>query len=143
MENKEIRPDSLFKVKVVLAFVAIYFVWGSTFSMVSIALKAFSPLVLNTFRFLLGGLLLSVYCTIKRYSFPAFSELIKYVVLGIIIFMGGVVAVVWAQQYISSSLTSIIITTPFWFWYWIVLTGKIILVLHLLSRELFWDLLGS
>ena len=29
--------------------------------------------------------------------------------------MGGVVAVVWAQQYISSSLTSIIITNPFWF----------------------------
>lgn len=31
------------------------------------------------------------------------------------IFGGGVVAIVWAQQFLTSSLTSIIITTPFWF----------------------------
>src|SRR5690349_3521786 len=30
-------------------------------------------------------------------------------------FIGGIVVVVWAQQYLSSSLASIIITTPFWF----------------------------
>jgi drug/metabolite transporter (DMT)-like permease len=36
-------------------------------------------------------------------------------VLGVIIFVGGIVAVVWAQQFIPSSFASAIITTPFWF----------------------------
>jgi drug/metabolite transporter (DMT)-like permease len=34
---------------------------------------------------------------------------------GIVVFMGGVVTVAWAQQFIASSYASIIITTPFWF----------------------------
>lgn len=109
------QENNIYKLKLLLAFFAIYFVWGSTFSMVSIALKAFPPLILTTFRFLIGGLALAIYCIYRKERFPVNADIKKYIVTGIIIFMGGVAAVVWAQQYISSSLASIIITTPFWF----------------------------
>lgn len=109
------EETNAYKLKLFLAFFAVYFIWGSTFSMVAIALKAFPPLVLTMFRFLIGGLCLAVFCVYRKERLPAAAEIRRYIVTGVIIFMGGVAAVVWAQQYISSSVASIIITTPFWF----------------------------
>lgn len=59
--------------------------------------------------------MLLLYCIIKREPLPSAIDIRKNAICGIVLFVGGVVAVVWAQQYISSSLASIIITTPFWF----------------------------
>ena len=105
----------LHQVKVVLAFAAIYIVWGSTFFGVLIALKSFPPFLLSTLRFLIAGLALLIVCWLKKEPFPAAEDIKKNMLYGIFMFMGGVVAVVWAQQFISSSMASIIITTPFWF----------------------------
>lgn len=103
------------KLKLIIAFSLIYFVWGSTFLFNAIALKTFSPFVMSTLRFLIGGVALLIYCIYRREPMPSWGDLTKYIITGFIIFLGGVVGVVWAQQFISSSLTSIIITTPFWF----------------------------
>ena len=105
----------LHQIKVILAFAAIYIVWGSSFYGVLIALKSFSPFVLSTLRFLIAGTALLGVCILKKEPFPDFSDIKRNMIYGIVIFMGGVVAVAWAQQFISSSFASIIITTPFWF----------------------------
>ncbi|MCP9766341.1 EamA family transporter [Lacihabitans sp. LS3-19] len=104
-----------FRTKLVLAYIAIYFVWGSTFLFVKIALGSFPPFILSALRFIIGGTALLLFSIITKKSFPEKSELKKHSILGIVIFIGGVVAVVWAQQHISSSMASAIITTPFWF----------------------------
>ena len=103
------------KSKTIIAFFLIYVVWGSTFLFVKIGLQSFTPFLFSTFRFLIGGTILFLFSILRKEKFPAFSELPKYALSGIVIFIGGVVAVVWAQQYISSSLAAAIITTPFWF----------------------------
>lgn len=105
----------LHQIKVILAFAAIYIVWGSSFYGVLIALKSFSPFLLSTLRFLIAGTALLGVCILKKEPFPDFSDIKRNMIYGIVIFMGGVVAVAWAQQFISSSFASIIITTPFWF----------------------------
>jgi drug/metabolite transporter (DMT)-like permease len=104
-----------FKLKVIIAFAAIYLVWGSTFFFVKVALHSFSPFILSSLRFFIGGLSVMTFAVLKKNQFPKSNELIKQALLGCIIFMGGIMAVVWAQQYLSSSLASTIITTPFWF----------------------------
>ena len=104
-----------FGIKILLAFAAIYLIWGSTFYAVHIALKDFSPFLLSALRFLIAGILLFIYCIIRKEQLPAAMDVRKNAICGVVIFIGGVVSVVWAQQYISSSLASIIITTPFWF----------------------------
>jgi drug/metabolite transporter (DMT)-like permease len=111
METK----DSSHQLKVVLAFAAIYIIWGSTFFGVSIALKSFPPFMLSALRLLLGGIVLAALCLIRREDVPRTQDIFKNSLCGICMFVGGLVAVVWAQQFISSSLASIIITTPFWF----------------------------
>jgi drug/metabolite transporter (DMT)-like permease len=103
------------KVKTIVAFTAIYLVWGSTFYGTSIALKSFPPFMLSALRFIIGGLTLTLYCYFKKEKAPTLNDIILYSFWGIIIFGGGVIAIVWAQQFLPSSLASIIITTPFWF----------------------------
>ncbi|GCC53516.1 EamA family transporter [Chryseotalea sanaruensis] len=103
------------KQKTILAFAAIYLIWGSTFFGVSIALKSFPPFLLSALRFLIGGLLLTGYCYFRKQPMPSVKEILSFSFWGIIIFGGGIIAVVWAQQYLPSSLASLIITTPFWF----------------------------
>lgn len=137
------------QLKTIIAFTAIYFVWGSTFFGVSVALKSFPPFLMSALRFLIGGLGLAGYCYFRNEALPSKNEIIRFSVWGIVIFGGGVVAVVWAQQFLPSALASIIITTPFWFivldksqWHvnfknvWIMgglmagLTGVIVLILQ-------------
>lgn len=101
--------------KIFIAFFAIYIVWGSTFFFVKMGLQSFTPFLFSTLRFFIGGTSLLVYALVRKEKFPAQNELLKYILSGIVVFMGGVVAVVWAQQFISSSLAAAIITTPFWF----------------------------
>ncbi len=102
-------------IKIILAFAAIYIIWGSTFYAVHVALQSFPPFLLSSLRFLIAGLVLLVYCVIKREPLPVKKDIQKNALCGLALFIGGVVTVVWAQQFISSSLASIIITTPFWF----------------------------
>jgi drug/metabolite transporter (DMT)-like permease len=102
-------------IKIILAFAAIYIVWGSTFFAVQVALKSFPPFLLSTLRFLFAGTVLLIYCFVTRAKMPSRIDIQKNALCGLVLFIGGVVSVVWAQQYISSSLASIIITTPFWF----------------------------
>ena len=101
--------------KIILAFAAIYIIWGSSFYGVLIALKSFPPFLFSALRFLIAGTVLLPICKIKKEPFPAVEDIKKNMLYGIVIFIGGVVSVAWAQQFISSSFASIIITTPFWF----------------------------
>lgn len=111
IENK----DLLHQVKIVLAFAAIYLIWGSSFYANLLALKSFPPFLLSTLRFLIGGVAILLVCVIKKEPFPTPFEIKRNMLYGIVIFIGAVVSVAWAQQFVSSSLASIIITTPFWF----------------------------
>lgn len=103
------------RTRVVLAFAVIYIVWGTTFLGVQVSLKSFPPFMLSALRLLLAGGALAGYCVVIGEKLPPRQELLKHAVLGVIIFVGGIVAVVWAQQFIPSSFASSIITTPFWF----------------------------
>ena len=111
MKNKEL----LHQIKVILAFGAIYIVWGSSFYGNLLALKSFPPFLLSTLRFLIGGVAILGICVLRKEPFPTLYEIKRNTLYGIVIFMGAVVTVAWAQQFVSSSLASVIITTPFWF----------------------------
>jgi drug/metabolite transporter (DMT)-like permease len=104
-----------YKLKLILAFAAIYLIWGSTFFGVQLALKSFPPFLLSALRLIIAGVALTVYCVFTRQKAPSLIDIGRHAVAGWVIFIGGVMFVVWAQQFISSSLASSVITTPFWF----------------------------
>jgi drug/metabolite transporter (DMT)-like permease len=68
-------------------------------------------------RYFLAGLLLYGWCVIaKKEKMPDLSSLSKNALCGILMLFGGTGSLAWAEQYISSGLAAIIVTSvPFWF----------------------------
>jgi drug/metabolite transporter (DMT)-like permease len=106
-----------FKWKIILAFAAIYIIWGSTYLAIIFAIRDIPPLLMSGLRYFLAGVLLFGWCTIvKKENIPNISSLGKNALCGILMLFGGTGALAWAEQYISSGLAAILVTSvPFWF----------------------------
>ena len=101
---------------VFFAFAAIYIIWGSTYLVILFAIKTMPPVFMSAIRFMAAGLVLYLYAMCKGERQPDFTSFIKNALCGILLLFGGTVAVAWAEQYIASSVTAIIVTSvPFWF----------------------------
>jgi drug/metabolite transporter (DMT)-like permease len=104
------------KLKVALAFAAVYIVWGSTYISIIIALKTMPPFILSAIRFLIAGTLLLGWSIYKGNKLPDMASLGKNAICGILLLFGGTVSVAWSEQYLPSSIAAIIVTAvPFWF----------------------------
>ena len=104
------------KWKVLLAFAALYIVWGSTYLGILVALESMPPVLLAACRFLIAGTLLFAWCRIKKIPMPSLDSIKRNALAGILMLFGGTVSVTWAEQYLPSSLAAIIVTSlPFWF----------------------------
>ena len=102
--------------KLVLAFAAVYIIWGSTYLGILIALKSFPPFLMTALRFLLAGILLLAWRTWKHDQVPSLKSIQQNGFAGILTLFGGVGSVGWAEQYLSSGHAAIIVTAiPFWF----------------------------
>ncbi|MBL7744770.1 MAG: EamA family transporter [Chitinophagaceae bacterium] len=101
---------------ILFAFAAIYIIWGSTYLIILYAIKTIPPLLMSAIRFMTAGLILYAYAAWKGEKQPDFISFIKNTLCGILLLFGGTVAVAWAEQYLPSSITAVIVTSvPFWF----------------------------
>ncbi len=105
------NQDTLFRLKIVLSFAAIYIVWGSTYMAIMVALRSFPPFLLAGLRFLTAGLIMFGWCWFRKEKMPTLHDVFKLSVTGILLLFFGTGAVVWVEQYITSSLASIVIST--------------------------------
>ncbi|MER3499738.1 MAG: EamA family transporter [Chitinophagaceae bacterium] len=102
--------------KELLAFAAVYLIWGSTYLALRIGVETVPPFFLSALRFTFAGILLYVWCLWKGEEQADFASLKKNAIFGILMLFGGTSSVAWAEQYLPSSLTAIIVTSlPFWF----------------------------
>lgn len=101
---------------IILAFAAIYIIWGSTYLVILYAIKTIPPVMMSALRFLAAGLLLYGYALWKGEQQPDFTSFMKNALCGILMLSGGTVSVTWAEQYLPSSTAAIIVSSlPFWF----------------------------
>ena len=104
------------RIIVALAFVAIYFVWGTTYLANTFALKGFPPFVLAAFRYFTAGAFLTVYAMFSGLKWPQIKDLKSLSISGVLMLVGGSGIVVFAQQYIGSGYAAAIVATePLWF----------------------------
>ncbi|HNA33824.1 MAG TPA: EamA family transporter, partial [Flavobacteriales bacterium] len=97
------------RLKVYLAFAAIYIIWGSTYYGIKEALTGFPPFMLGGLRFAVAGTLLFAWCAITRTPVFPVGGLWKALLTGFLLLFLGNGAVVWAQQTIPSSVVAITI----------------------------------
>lgn len=101
---------------VVLAYLVVYIVWGSTFFFIEKALHSFPPFVLGSIRFLAAGPILMFYCFLKGYKLFEKQAVLQAVFVGFLLLFVDMAAIIWSEQYISSGIVAIIsAATAIWF----------------------------
>jgi drug/metabolite transporter (DMT)-like permease len=133
-------PTAPRRVLLLLAFAAVYLIWGSTYLAVKYAIATLPPLLMAGARFLLAGLVMSAIGRASAdYEPPTGAQWRTSFVVGALLLVGGNGGVVLAERYIPSSLAALLVAVePFWIvllsWLWLRQprpSGKVLLGLVL------------
>lgn len=101
---------------IVLAFMAVYIVWGTTYLAVIYGLRGFPPFMLSALRYLMAAVLLLGWCFIKKEKWPGWQMARTCSISGLLMLVGGSGMVAWAEQYVTSGQAAIVIAAePFLF----------------------------
>jgi len=104
------------KLLVLLAFAAIYVIWGSTYLAILLAIKTIPPFFMAGTRFLIAGLILLVWALLKGEQIPDKKSILKISLAGVLMLALGNALLAWVEQYIESGLAAILVATvPLWF----------------------------
>ncbi len=110
---------------VMAAFAAIYLTWGSTYLAIRYVVETVPPFLAAGTRFVLAGAVLYAWTRARGTGRPAWVHWRSAAVLGTLLLVGGGGAVHWAEQFVPSSVTVLLITTvPVW-----------MVLLHWLQRD--------
>ena len=96
------------RIRVILAFLAIYVIWGSTYLAIRYAVETIPPLYTAGFRHLTAGTMLLAWALAKGQR-PTWPQLRASVVIGFFFFLIGHGSLHWAEQYVPSGLASLLI----------------------------------
>lgn len=100
---------------VIFSLLAVYFIWGSTYLAIRLALVSLPPLLMAGARFVAGGGLLFAFLRWRKAPLPTRIEWRNAAIIGALLLGGGNGGVVFAEQWVSSSLAAALIaTTPLW-----------------------------
>lgn len=98
-----------------LAFVTVCVIWGTTYLAIAVALESVPVLLLAGLRWMFAGLVLSALMLTTGRGLPRPALWGPLLLLGFLMNVVGNGFVVYAQQYVASGLTAVLIaTTPFW-----------------------------
>lgn len=101
--------------KVLLAFAAIYLIWGSSYLGVRFAIETIPPFLMAGLRFTLAGTILILWRRQRGETWPTRANWQAAVISGSLLFLTANGAVVWATQHVPSGIVSIMgATIPLW-----------------------------
>ncbi len=103
------------RTKVVLAFAAVYLIWGSTYLAIKVAIETLPPFFMASFRFLIAGALLYALATLRGAERPARRHWAAASIVGALLLVGGNGALVWSEERVPSGLAALLLATiPIW-----------------------------
>lgn len=98
-----------------LAFVAVCLIWGTTYLGIRVALESVPVLLVAGLRWMAAGVLLCAVLLAMGRRLPPRRMWGALILLGVLMNVVGNGFVVFAQQYVASGLTAVLIAvTPFW-----------------------------
>jgi len=104
------KPSSTgsFKIRMVLAFFAIYFLWGTTFLAIRIVVEELPPLFAAGARFLAAGILLLGFMLAKGETRPSPRQWRNLLILSLLMFVAEYGPLFWAEKYVPSGIVSVL-----------------------------------
>lgn len=120
----------------VLAFAAIYLIWGSTYLAIRFAVESIPPLLMMALRHLTAGLLLYGWVRLRGTPAPLGKHWKPAVIAGALFFLGGHGTLAWAEQQVPSGLAALLCATlPLWIVLLTRITGQ--------KRNLGWTVVSG
>lgn len=109
------RRKAKLKLRLAIAFLVVYIVWGSTYLAIRFVVETLPPFFMAGTRFIIAGLVLFVFTLLRDAKTPTRLQLKDSFVVGGLLLLGGNGTVVWAEQWVPSGLTSLLLATmPLW-----------------------------
>ena len=100
---------------VLLALLALYFIWGSTFLAMKFAIESFPPFMMAAIRFSIAGALLYGVLRVRGMPAPTFRQWMNATIVGTLLLSIGNAGVAIAEQTVSSGVAALTIATvPLW-----------------------------
>lgn len=97
------------------AFAAVYIVWGSTYLAIRFSIETLPPFLMAATRFIVAGFILFAFTYPKSEEKITFQHLKSTAIIGLCLLLGGNGGVVWAELYVPSGLTALLVSTvPVW-----------------------------
>jgi len=99
----------------VLAFAAVYLIWGSTYLGIKIAIETIPPFLMAGTRFIIAGALLYFWSRRRGVGPPTTAQWRSAAIVGALLFLGGNGALTWAEDRVDSGLASLLLASiPLW-----------------------------
>ncbi|GAB5406562.1 MAG: drug/metabolite exporter YedA [Aureliella sp.] len=100
---------------ILLAFAAIYLIWGTTYLAMRIAVESLPPFFLSAVRFLLAGGLTFGVLRLQGCPLPTWQNWKSAIVVGNLLMVGGNGLTIWAVKEIPSGVAALMVATmPLW-----------------------------
>jgi drug/metabolite transporter (DMT)-like permease len=112
------RPGSLRPVDrlgIILALLALYLIWGSTYLGMRQALTSFPPFLMGGLRFVCAGVLLYLFLRLRGEPRPDLRQWLAGAGIGVLMLVGSNGMVAFAEQWVASGLAAIALAAvPLW-----------------------------
>ena len=103
------------RTRVLLAFAAVYVVWGSTYLFIKYAIETMPPFLMGAGRFAIAGTLLYSLARWRGASSATLADWKSAAVTGVLMLGVGNGAVVWSELTVPSGVVALIVSTvPIW-----------------------------
>lgn len=96
---------------VILAYITVCLVWGSTYLAIRIGVNELPPETFTGIRFIISSIFILLFAVLRGHQFPqSWTDIGKSAIAGLL-FQGGTGMVVWAEQWVYTGITSLIVAT--------------------------------
>lgn len=100
---------------ILLAFAAVYLIWGSTYLGIAIAIQSIPPMIMAGTRFILAGVILFSWCYFVNNDRAVIKDWKENSIAGALMIFGGNGAIVWVEQYLPTGLVAVAVASlPIW-----------------------------
>lgn len=99
------------RIAIVIAFAALYLIWGSTYLGILFAIRAIPPLLMAGSRFFLAGLIMLAIARWRGAPRSSFREWRSALMVGACLLLCGNGGVTVAEQWVPSGLASLLVAT--------------------------------
>jgi drug/metabolite transporter (DMT)-like permease len=105
----ELMPKK--KLPIIIAFAALYLIWGSTYLAILFAIRSIPPLLMAGVRFLIAGIILYAGARFSGARSSGRAEWRTALIVGACLLLGGNGGVTLSEQYVPSGLAALLVAT--------------------------------